>query len=569
MQRIWRIKDIDDTAVAAVAAQTGLSSTIARLLVLRGVTTADAADAFLRPTIATMADPSLLKDMDTAVSRLVTAFERQEKVCIYGDYDVDGITATALLVEGLSRLGFFVAYHIPNRMDDGYGLSVEALTVISESGYQVAVSVDCGSTSCIEAAAARRLGLDLIITDHHQLKDELPDAIAVINPHRSDSTFPDRNLSGVGVAFMVLIALRRQLRLGSYPSYQDIDLRELLDLVALGTVADLVPLSGLNRSLVAAGLQVMNRKPRIGISALCEVARVSEPLSSGVIAFQLAPRLNAGGRLESAVPGVELLLQNDVSQARDLACQLNERNQERRDLERSMFQEAVSQVSADDLDSVIVLASERWHQGVVGIVASRLVERFHRPSIVLAVLPDGILKGSGRSIPSVHLLKSLDSCASLLLKYGGHNVAAGVTLSNTNLEEFKAHFCQSVTQQLDGCVPVPELLIDMELTIDHVSISFLESLEQLAPFGIGNPQPLFIIKNVMLRNVREFGDGHLGATIVRSDGERVSVVGWGMGDRLVSDRCDIVAILMRDRYRGDRSLKLELKDIRRAEKSTV
>lgn len=565
---LWHIKPCDESFVTALIKKTGLSPLIARLLVLRGISVPEQVEEFLTPSLARMPDPSLLADCDQAVDRLVRALTNHERICIYGDYDVDGISGTALLVEGLSTMGFTVTYHIPHRVDDGYGLNRDALSGIAKEGHSLAVTVDCGVTSCDEINHASAIGLDVIITDHHQPKEQLPAAVAVVDPHRTDCVFPEKTLSGVGVAFMLLVAVRRRLREINHPFFSDYDLRALLDLVALGTIADLVPMVGLNRSLVYVGLQLMHRTPRPGIKALCDVARVNERVTAGIIGYQIAPRLNASGRLESAVPGVELLLSRDLRTCKSFAEQLDRYNLERRSLERHIFHEA-KQMVADAPPPGIVLSASHWHQGVVGIVASRMVERFFRPTVLLAELPDGSVKGSGRGIPGVDLLAALDQCSHHLIRYGGHRVAAGLTLHKKNLPAFKEQFIAAIALQLDGYTPQPIIAVDAEITHDSLSASLLDDLDGLAPYGQSNPLPILMLKHVTLRNIREFGEGHLAASFVAPDGTRVAVVGWGMAERLVPQYVDLVGTISRDRYRGERELRFEIKDFRMSGRDNV
>ncbi|MGE3549411.1 MAG: DHH family phosphoesterase, partial [Geobacter sp.] len=364
MQTSWILQKSDPAVVSALMAELQLQSATARVLAVRGFGDPAKAREFLAPTLSGMVDPFLLAGMDPAVTRLLAARSQQEQLCVYGDYDVDGVTATALLVSGLTALGLRVGYHIPHRMDDGYGLNSEALRAIRSQGATLCVSVDCGVTGIAEAQLCREIGLDLIITDHHQTLEHLPEAVAVINPHRPDCPYPFKGLAGVGVAFNLLVALRSRLREQGAFGDNGPDLRQWLDLVALGTVADVVPLLGQNRLLVASGLQRMGNGTRIGLSALKQVSGISGDVTAGQVGFRLAPRLNAAGRLESAVPGVELLLTDDRSLADRLAQELNDANNERQSVERRILDEAVQLVEQSGGVNgrySIVLASENWH----------------------------------------------------------------------------------------------------------------------------------------------------------------------------------------------------------------
>lgn len=566
MQKQWKRQNVDQAAADRLAAALGLLPATARILVSRGLTEPELVREFLAPSLSGMLDPLLLSGMSAAVQRLVTARAANESVCIYGDYDVDGISATALLVSGLAALGLQTGYHIPNRMDDGYGLNSEALQQIRQRGYRLAVSVDCGVTALEEARFCRQIGLDLIITDHHQPLSELPAAVAVINPHQPGCNYPFKGLAGVGVAFNLLVALRSRLREQGLLADGGPDLRQWLDLVALGTVADLVPLIGQNRLLVAAGLQRLGNGCRTGMAALKQVAGITGTISSGQVGFQLAPRLNAVGRLESAVPGVELLLSTDPQQAAALAGELDGANQERRQVERRMFAEAVQQLEQmgwSEACRSIVLWSTDWHQGVVGIVASRLVERYHRPVMLIALQEDGSAKGSGRSISGFHLLEALHGCSDLLLRYGGHRAAAGITLAAVNLPAFRDAFEAASRQQLADSMPRPELLLDAELQPAELTLQLARELQQLGPFGMANPTPLLLVPGMQVVSSRRFGDGNLNLQLA-ANGLQISAVGWGMAERTIPGRIDLVCTLRIDSWSNRDQLKLELKDFRAA-----
>lgn len=567
MTKRWILQQPAPAAVEPLAAATGLSPVAAGIIAGRGLIEPDQAASFLAPRLADMLDPFLLAGMEAAVERLVAARATAEPVCIYGDYDVDGISATALLVSGFTALGLQAGYHIPNRMEDGYGLNRDALTQIRQQGFGLAVSVDCGVTAVDEARFCRDIGLDLIITDHHQPLPELPEAVAVINPHRPDCGYPFKGLSGVGVAFSLLVALRSRLRESGTFGSNGPDLRQWLDLVALGTVADLVPLTGQNRLLVASGLQRMGDDCRTGLAALKQLAGVRGAVSSGQVAFQLAPRLNAAGRLESAVPGVELLLTDDSDRAAVLAAELDAANTERRQLERRIFDEAVAQVNAQgkmDQRKSIVLASPDWHQGVVGIVASRLVERYYRPTILVAEREDGSGKGSGRSISGFHLLECLHDCAEYLERYGGHRAAAGVTVPPGLMAPFCEAFEQAAARQLGDRELIAELRLDAVLQPEELTLDLVAEVQRMEPFGMGNPTPLFLLQEMEVLERRSFGAGNLNLRVQRN-GLQFRAVGWGMADRQFPSVVDLACTLKRDIWNNREQIKLELKDIRAAE----
>lgn len=567
MQTTWIFKEADSRMVARLAAELQLEPAIAHLLVARGFNDPAAVREFLNPSLSGMLDPFLLAGMAQAVERLVAARQRQEQVCIYGDYDVDGVTATALLVSGLAALGLRAGYHIPHRMDDGYGLNSDALKTIRANGATLCVSVDCGVTGIAEAQVCQAIGLDLIVTDHHQPLDRLPEALAVINPHRADCSYPFKGLAGVGVAFNLLVALRATLREQGCLGGKVPDLRQWLDLVALGTVADVVPLQGQNRLLVSAGLQRMGDGTRTGLVALKQVSGVSGAVTAGQVGFRLAPRLNAAGRLESAVPGVELLLTTDRTLAGRLAQELNEANSERQGVERRILEEAVDMVEAAggvEGRHSIILASATWHPGVVGIVASRLVERYYRPTILLAVQADGSAKGSGRSIQGFHLLEALHDCAGLLQRYGGHRAAAGVSLMAEQCDDFARAFELAAASRLERERLVPRLQLDLELEPQDLTMSLVAEFSRLAPFGADNPEPLVCIKGLRVMEQKVIGGNHLRLRLARGR-HYLSAIAWGMAGRNMPELIDIAGAPEIDTWGGGARLQVRLKDFRPAE----
>ena len=567
MHSNWNLATYDTAVAEQLAAELGLHPVTARILAARGFTDSAAVRAFMQPSLSGMLDPRMMAGMDAAVERLLHARTAGETICIYGDYDVDGVTGTALLVSGLSALGWQVGYHIPHRMDDGYGLNSEALQSIRRHGAALCISVDCGVTALAEARYCREIGLDLIVTDHHQPLPELPDAVAVINPHRPDCGYPFKSLAGVGVAFNLLVACKAGLRERGLIADNGPDLRQWLDLVALGTVADVVPLTGQNRLLTAAGLQRMGSGARTGLAALKQVAGVNGSVSAGQVGFRLGPRLNAAGRLESAVPGVELLLTADPQRAALLAQELDSANAERQGVERRIVEQAVEmveQAGGVEQRSSIVLASADWHPGVVGIVASRLVERYHRPTFLIALQEDGSAKGSGRSISGFHLLDALHDCAGLLTRYGGHRAAAGVTLESSAFEQFQQAFEQAAAARLTPELLVPTLQIDTELSPEQLTIALVEELQRLAPFGFGNPEPLICIKGLRVLERRVIGKEHLRLKLGR-DRHFVNAVAWRMAERHLPDLIDLAGYPEIDTWGGGARLQLRVKAFREAQ----
>lgn len=568
MLKQWELREVDAQAATALARDISVHPLIAHILVARGIVRPDEARTFLAPSFSAMLDPYLLLGMDAAVSRLLAARRNHESVCIYGDYDVDGITGTALLVSFLRTVGFNCRYFIPNRFDDGYGLNSDAIERIIALGATLIVSVDCGITAVDEARFCRHRGVDLIIVDHHAPREMIPDAAAVINPLQPGCQYPFKSLAGVGVAFNLLIALRAALRdEGAFGSDAGPDLRNWLDLVALGTIADVVPLIGQNRIYAYHGLRQLSASAKPGIQALKQVAGVKGEVSCGQVGFRLAPRLNAAGRMESAVPGVELLLSTNQQETLGIATELDVANAERQAIERRMLEEAVGLVeSAGNYPArrSIVLASETWHQGVVGIVASRLVERYYRPTILIALTEDGLAKGSGRSIPDFHLLDALSPCTQHLERFGGHRYAAGVGLKAGLVADFAEAFEAEAARILMDDDLVPRLNIDAEARPEEITSELALELKRLEPFGAGNPEPVLMMRAMTVTERRVVGDGHLRLRLT-GEGRSFSAIAFRMAERATDGLMDIAFFPEMNEWNGSSSLQLRVKDLRPTE----
>lgn len=566
--RRWQRRGDEPAGVTltTLCRELGIAPLTARVLAGRGLDRPEAGQAFLSSGLRDFPDPGELGGMAAAVSRLVRAIVGGESILVHGDYDVDGISGTALLVETLQRFGARVRPHIPLRLRDGYGLSANALEQAAAAGIKVVLSVDCGVSAVAEARLARQLGLDLIITDHHQPPDPLPEALAIVNPQLPGETFPGQELSGVGVAFCLLVALRQALReAGHFAGGEEPDLRLGLDLVALGSIADLVPLTGLNRILVRNGLALLDQDRRPGLKALREISGARR-INTGVVAFQLAPRLNAAGRLEDAARGVELLLDGGSGGVTELARLLDHFNQERRKLEDATLEQAIVALEArnEPARRSIVLADERWHPGVIGIVASRLVERYHRPTVLVA-LEEGQGKGSARSISGFHLYRALAACAEHLDGFGGHEFAAGLSLSAPALQGFEKAFETQAQERLGDSDLVPELAHDGEVLLEELGPEAVEDLLRLAPFGVGNPEPVFVVRDVSPRQVRVLRDSHL-KFIAQQDGYGLPCVAWRMAERreLLDAPVDLLVHPEFNEWRGKTELQLRVKDLRPA-----
>lgn len=564
--RHWRQRSEPPTAAAvtALSADLGLHPLTARLLLTRGIDP-EQAEEFLAARLAGLPDPFRLTDMQPAVARLAEALERQEPIAVHGDYDVDGMTGTVLLIEGLRRLGAGeVAWHIPGRLGEGYGLSGPALREAAARGTRLVISVDCGISAHAEAEIARDCGLDLIVTDHHQPAESLPTALAVINPHRDPAAAEFADLAGVGVAFFLLIALRRRLReSGWFAARQEPDLRLLLDLVALGTVADLVPLRGVNRVLVRHGLRLLEAGHRPGIRALKQVAGVNR-MTAGTVGYQLAPRLNAAGRLADAGQGVELLLETDLVCAMALARRLDQHNRDRRALEERTLESAEAAIvrREGDFTHSIVLADPAWHPGVIGIVASRLVERYHRPTVLIAL--DGeVGKGSARSIRGFHLFRGLQACSACLDGFGGHAMAAGLSLATANLDALAEGFERVARQELTAEDLQPRLLHDGSLLLEEVDLPGLQQLAGMGPFGMGHPEPQVVVEGVRAMHQQVLHDRHLKFTVCQG-GYSHPAIAFGMAGRRDEFRgeLDLLVCPQVNQYRGRETVQLRVKDVR-------
>ncbi len=572
MNKLWHLRT-QSTAVSGLTSQQILPHPlVSGILAARGYGNGDEIRSFLSPLLSEMIDPHLLRGIPAAVERLLLARRNGECVCIYGDYDVDGISGTALLVSFLRSTGFTCTYFIPNRFDDGYGLNSESIEKIIALGANLIVSVDCGITAVVEAVFCRERGVDLIIVDHHSPKAVIPDACAVINPLQPGCNYPFKSLAGVGVAFNLLIALRSALRdSGAFNDGVVPDLREWLVLVALGTIADVVPLIGQNRIYTFHGLKQLSTSCKPGVVALKSVAGIKDDVSCGQVGFRLAPRLNAAGRMESAVPGVDLLLSQNAEESLLIATDLDIANTERQAIERRILEEAEAMIQStgqNDNRRSIVLASSSWHQGVVGIVASRLVERYHRPTILIALSEDGCGKGSGRSIPGFHLLEALTACAQHLERFGGHRYAAGVGLSADKVAAFAESFESTASSMLADTDLLPILNIDAEVLAADITTELVHDLMRIEPFGAGNPEPVLMMRGMTVVERRVVGEGHLRLRL-QKDKIIFTAIAFRMAEREITGLIDIAFFPEINEWQGRSSIQLRIKDLRPAESSNA
>ncbi len=573
IDKIWQVAAIDSGREKQLADETGIAPLLARLLINRGIKDGLSARHFLSPQLTQLHDPFLLNDMTPAAERIGQAIKKKEDILIYGDYDVDGITGVTLLVSALKKWGGRVSYYIPHRIKEGYGLNKRVIEKASGEGIKLIITVDCGITALEEVAYAQQRGIEVIVTDHHQQGERLPQAIAVINPVRKDSSYPFRELAGVGVAFKLVQALEMQaegLNLSTLNFQASTGIWEYLDLVALGTIADVVPLRGENRILVKYGLRELGRTGKPGLQALMEVTGIADRrLTSSQVSFVLAPRLNAGGRLGEAERGVRLLLAESKEEALPLARGLDQENKKRQQMQLRIVKEGISKIEAEvdlEAEKVIVLADESWHPGVVGIVASRLAEKFYRPVILIA-LDEERGKGSARSIESFHLFRALRECQDLLLSLGGHSLAAGLTIDREKIKELRERMNEIAVARLSKEDLTPKLKIDSRLSLKDMSLELIEILDSLGPFGRGNTRPLFTSTGVKLfESPHLVKNNHLKLRVTEGGPVR-EAIGFKMGDKLPqlsgeTAGVDLAYSLEVNEWRGTKTIQLHLKDIR-------
>lgn len=544
-------------------ALTAFPPILAQILFNRGLGTDADARAFLRAQHNFDNDPFQMTGMRPAVDRIQYALQHNEPIAIYGDYDVDGVTATALMVEAMQKLGANVRGYIPNRFEEGYGLNKEALDSLKADGVKLVITVDCGIRSPDEALHARTIGLDLIISDHHHPDgDSLPPALAVINPKQHGDMYPDKDLAGVGIAYKIAEALATL--------YTDsLNLTDLLDLVALGTVADLAPLVGENRVLVRKGLRQLRETKRQGLFSLASVAELKiDKVTAGSIGFMLGPRLNASGRLESALASFELLTTTDFMRAGQLAQQLDVQNKQRQAITRTMQQQAEELALGEDPESLLLFAAHaEFNPGVVGLAASRLTETYYRPSVVAAQGPEET-RGSCRSIPEFHITDALDQCKDLLVRHGGHAAAAGFTVKNELLPELVARLKQIAKEKLEGKDLRQTLTADMEVSLPEINFEVLKHLQYVEPTGYGNPDAVFVSRDVKVKSSRTVGaDGkHLKLSVTDVDGSYFDCIGFRLGhwQKSMPPRVDLLYTLEANEWNGRTTLQLNLKDIKPA-----
>ncbi len=561
-------------------AYSSVDNLLQNILISRGITDMAAMERFLNPSIKDyMPDPSVLHDMDKAVAIIADSLLNNEKIAIYGDYDVDGITSTAVFVKYLKALGGNVVWHLPTREGEGYGLNKKAIEEIAKSGATLIVTVDCGISGVEEIGYAKSLGLKVVVTDHHSPDAILPDADAVVNPKRIDDTSELNYLAGVGVAFLAVVALRRELRSRNLNPVLSEKIKEInpmnyLDLVALGTICDTMPLIGLNRAFVATGLKVLGLRNNLGLHTLMNVAGIKKP-SVYAAGFALGPRLNAAGRLDSAAPALDLLLTDNPLIANDLANKLHQMNQERVDIQNSIMLSAgdMAKKCCESGRCSLFVCGDNWHGGVMGIIAGRLKDKYNLPACV-ATRADGMVNGSGRSIPGVNLGKIIHEALAkgIISEGGGHSAAAGFSLPVEKEQEFCEFLEQSVKEQLNGEMPSSEIVADAEIDAGGATLKLVNKLKALEPFGQGNPEPTLILNGASLRFATTMGHGnHVRGSFATSSGTQLAFVGFNLvgtpvGDFLLDDantntKIKLLGKLKENEYNGHISAQFFLEDI--------
>jgi single-stranded-DNA-specific exonuclease len=557
--KLWVFRDINMSQRASLAEALLISPAAASLFLARGVTTPH--EATLLMSLQSPHDPFLVPDMEQAIERLHRAVNTHEPICFYGDYDVDGITATSLYLSFFGGLGAKVRAYVPHRLREGYGLNLGAVQRLHDEGISLLVTSDCGTTSHKEIELAAQLGMDVIVTDHHQSDEVMPQAVAVLNPHRTDALYPFRGLCSAALAYKVAQAYQVRYGVAGVP------LESLLDLVALATVADVVPLQDENRSFVREGLHQLSRGARCGIRALKQAAGVTRDCTAETIAFKLAPRINAAGRLDDAMLGVRLLTTKIPSEAQQLADRLEQLNHERQRIEMDIMAEALASLKDYALPRVLVLASRHWHLGVVGIVAARLVDRFQCPAIVMAINEQGIAKGSARTTGGFDLYQGLAACREVLESFGGHPGAAGLTIRESRIDEFRAMFSDVVAGWVHNGYKVPTLNVDAEVRLNEVNLQLIQEIGSLHPFGAGNPEPTFAVTGLEVMESRTVGEKHLKMTVRQGRSLPFDSIGFGMKsllERGIPSRApvDLAFTPELNHWNGRDRIQLRIRDVR-------
>lgn len=561
MTKKWKVYDIDNNKVNELIDNYNINELLATILVNRNIVDEEKLKVFLNPTRKDFHDPFLMPDMNIAVDRIIQAINKKEKVIIYGDYDADGITSITVLKKFLEDVDLKADYYIPNRLEEGYGLNDDAIKNISSNKYDLMITVDCGISAVEEINYAKQLGLETIITDHHEVGDELPQALAVVDAKRKDNKYPCRDLAGVGVVFKLIqaISIKLDLKEEAYLKY--------LDIVCVGTISDIVPLVDENRVITKLGLMLVNQTKNIGLKSLI-LSSGYKKIDSTTISFGIAPRINACGRMGHAEEALKLFLSKNINEVNELTKVLNDYNILRQSTEKRIYEEALNQIQENHLEEkeTIIVAGENWHHGVIGIVSSKITELYFKPSILLCYEND-IAKGSGRSIPGFDLHEALMKCQDVIEKFGGHSMAIGITIKKENFKRFCDKF-EKIAEESNLKDIYPIIQIDANFELKDINKEMVKSLESLEPFGEGNKTPVFLFKNVKIDSIRALSEGkHLKLTL--KDGNIVvNAIGFNLGylaeEHKIGDKIDVVGILEISTFNGVENIQISIKDIMRS-----
>ncbi len=560
MQKVWNVKKYDDNEIYEMVNKHNISKIMAKFLISRGIKDDDV-EVFLNGNMSYIKDPFLIKDMDKFVERVSLAIENKEKICIYGDYDVDGITSITVMYKFLTNLGANVIYYLPDRLIEGYGVNNQALDYIKEQGTNLIITVDCGITANLEVEYAKSIGMDICITDHHECPETIPNATAVVNPKRKDDTSYFKMHAGVGVAFKCIMALSKKYNLSedSYLRY--------LDIVAIGTISDIVPLLDENRIISKYGLKMIENTENVGLRALFNIVTFKE-IDSMMVSFGMAPRINACGRMGKASLAVELLLENDSKRATELANELDKLNILRQQIEKEIFDKAIQMIQNNKLQdkNSIVLYSEDWHNGVIGIVASRLVNIYYRP-VILLTKENGVVRGSGRCQAGFSLYSAITECKDLVIQFGGHELAAGLSIEEKNIPLFVDRFEEIVTNTR---TTINEQIIDIDLEVfkEDLNVQIIRDIYTLKPYGQSNKQPIFVYKNLKIHSIRTLKDDkHLKLTL-QDDRYLIEGIAFSQGDRRdelkLGDRIDLVCTIELNTFNTPKTLQLLIQDFKKS-----
>ena len=560
MNKKWECYNLDNEKVEELVKKRHITNLLASILVNRGIIDGEKINVFLNPTRKDFYNPFLMPDMEIAVKRIVKAIENKEKIMIYGDYDADGITSITVLKKYLNEIGLKTGEYIPNRLNEGYGLNKDAISKIYNDGYKLMITVDCGISGLEEVDYANSLGMEIIITDHHEPAEKLPEAIAVIDAKRKDNKYPFNQLAGVGVVFKLIQAISTELKL------EEKEYLKYLDLVCIGTISDIVPLVDENRVIAKLGLKLIEKTKNIGLKTLLNIADLKK-IDSNAISFGVAPRINACGRMGFQEEALQLFLTEDSGEATKIAKRLVQFNQERQAKEKQIFEEVIEKIEKDDKDKkCIVLAEENWHHGVIGIVASKITEIYYKPSILICLEGDKG-KGSGRSVPGFDLYTALTKCSDYIEKFGGHSMAIGITIKKENFEKLKEAI-EKYAQESNISDIMPIINIDKEINLKNINIEEVKSLELLEPFGEGNKMPLFLLRNLKIDSIRALSGGKHLKLSLKQDNNIVDAIGFNMGDLskeyLLGDKVDVVGTIEINSFGNKENIQINLKDIRKA-----